>query len=120
MTFSRPLLARLTRYITLLFYRTLSDRQIAGYLAELFESDMDHTDAEALRFYVKRRIVTIYGTLYRALDHEHVIKLTARIPDLEAIVDRIHVVEDVNREELNARVVLLLNDTYTPNHLLPA
>ncbi|MEZ4700330.1 MAG: hypothetical protein R2834_08375 [Rhodothermales bacterium] len=120
MTSARPLFARLARYFTLLFHRSLTDRQIAGFLAELFESDMEHTQAEALRFYVKRRIVTIYGTLYRAMDHEHVIKLTARIPGLEAIVDRINVVEDVHREELNARVVLLLNDTYAPSHLLPA
>ncbi len=120
MTFATPLFRRFTLPFAGLFSTALTDRQIAGYLAEVFESDLDHTRAEGLRFYVKRSIVTLHGTLYTATDRDNVIQLTARIPGLEAIVDRLQIVDDVSQEALNARVVLLLNDTYGPTHLLPA
>ncbi len=100
--------------------RPLSDRQIAAFLRDLFEADLAHTHAEGLRFYVKERIVTIYGTLYRTQDRENVIRLTGHIPSLKAIVDRMVVVDDVHKEVLDARVVLLLNDTLAPTSLSPA
>ncbi len=120
MTFATPLFSRFAHSFTRLFSTTLTDRQIAGFLAELFESEMDHTAAEGLRFYVKRAIVTLHGTLYRADDRDRVIQLTARIPGIEAIVDRLQVVDDVSQAALNARVVLLLNGTHATTHLQPA
>ncbi|MDZ4700686.1 MAG: BON domain-containing protein [Rhodothermales bacterium] len=120
MTFASPMFSRFTLPFARLFSSAPTDRRIAGYLAELFESEMDHTAAEGLRFYVKRGIVTLHGTLYDAMDRDHVIQLTARIPGLDAIVDRLHIVDDVHHEALNARVVLLLNGTHAPTHLLPA
>lgn len=116
----RPWISRFQHWLAFLLHGTITDRQIAGYLADLFEQDLPDTHVESLRFYVKQRIVTLYGTLYQAADHDNVMRLTARIPGIEAIVDRVQVVEDVHREELGARVVLLLNDTFAPNRLLPA
>jgi BON domain len=112
--------SRLALPFARLFSPALTDRQIARCLAELFEGEMDHTSAEGLRFYVKRGTVTLHGTLYSAKDRDHVIQLTARIPGIEAIVDRLQVVDDLSRETLNARVVLLINGTHAPTHLLPA
>ncbi len=100
--------------------KAFSDKRLASYLADTFESELHATDAEGLRFYVKKRIVTIYGTLYRESDREQIIKLASRIIGLEAIVDRLQVVEDVYKEDLNARIYLLLNDRYEPKRLLPA
>ncbi len=103
-----------------LYTKGFSDKRIASYLADLFESELQGVQVEGLRFYVKGRIVSIYGTLYREVDHEQIIKLTSRIVGLHAIVDRIQVVKDVTKEELGARIHLLLSDNYEPRHLLPA
>jgi hypothetical protein len=116
----RPWSSPLQRLASLFHRRPYSDRDIAGFLAELFECDLEHTDAEGLRFFVKHRIVTIHGTVYRAIDRDHVIRLASRIPGIEAIVDRIHVADAQSRDAAGAKVVLLLNGTYGPRHQLPA
>ena len=103
-----------------LYRHAFTDKRIASYIAHLFESELDGVEIEGLRFYVKNRIVSVYGTLYREIDHERVIKLASRIIGLEAVVDHIQVVKDVNREDLNARIFLLLTDNYEPMHLQPA
>ena len=103
-----------------LYSRAFSDRKIALYLVDLFESNLHAVQAEGLRFFVKDRILTIHGTLYRDIDRDLVIKHASRVIGLKAVVDRIHVVDDIYKEDLNARVVLLLNDTPESMRLLPA
>lgn len=100
--------------------QTFSDKRLAYYLAELFESELPGLQVEGLRFYVKNRILSIYGTLYRDADHEQVIKLAGRIAGLEAVVDRIQLIEDVTREKVDARIFLMLTDSCEPMHLQPA
>ena len=114
------LLSDIRTYWLHLFDRTFSDKRLAAFLAETFESELPDGDIEGMRFYVKKRIVTIYGTVYREADHQRVIRLVSRIIGFEAIVDRIQVVEDVYTENPDARIYLLLNDSYAPKRLLPA
>ena len=90
------------------------------YLAETFESEFPDGCLEGLRFFVKKRIVTIYGTLYSESDHELLLKIASRIVGLEAIVDRVHVIDNVYSEDMDARIYLLLTDSYAPKRLLPA
>ena len=111
---------RIKTYWRRLYNRSFSDERLALYLLETFESELPSTQIEGLRFYVKKRIVTIYGTLYREIDHEMVIKLASRIAGLKAIVDQMKVVEDVNKEEPCARIFLVLNDKLESKRLIPA
>ena len=115
-----PLVHRLRSYWHQIFGLAFTDERIATYLAETFESDLKGTQIDGLRFYVKGRIVTIYGTLYREYDHEMVIKYASRIVGLKAIVDQMNVVQDVNKEEPCARIFLLLNDKHETRRLTPA
>ena len=120
MRFFKSYLRRARSFVQELYLRAFSDRRLASYLADLFESNLHALQAEGLRFYVKDRIVTIHGTLYRDIDREMVIKHASRVVGLKAVVDRLNVVDDVYKEDLNARIVLLLNDKYEPKRLLPA
>lgn len=115
-----PLVHRLRSYWHQLYSRTFTDLQLATFLSETFESELNGAQIDGLRFYVKKNIVTIRGTLYRELDHEMVIKITSRIVGLKAIVDQIQVVKDVNKEEPCARILLLLNDRLETRRLIPA
>ena len=116
----QELFSRLQTYKTTLYDRAFSDKRLASYLADTFETDLDGIAVEGMRFYVKKRIVTIYGTLYSNDDHERIIRIASRTTGLEAIVDRIQIVNDVNTEDMTARIYLLLNDSYAPKHLQPA
>ena len=119
MRLQTPLIHRLKSYWRRLFKKAFSDDRLAAYLMETFESDLEDAQIEGLRFYVKKRIVTIHGTLYRKDDHEMVIKLASRIAGLKAVVDRMQVVENVDKEE-PARIFLLLNDKPETRRLIPA
>ena len=114
------LYAKAKSYFHEVYARAFSDQRIASYIADLFESKLHATEAEGLRFYVRDRIVTIHGTLYRELDRELVIKHAGRVVGLKAVVDRMQVVENVYEPDMNARIVLLLNDKYEPTRLSPA
>lgn len=116
----KDLFTQLQTYKHALYNRAFSDKRLASYLADTFESELSDIHAEGLRFYVKKRIVTIYGTLYSEVEHQRVIRHASRVIGLEAIVDRIHVVEDVYSEDMDARIYLLLNDSYAPKRLQPA
>ena len=120
MRFYTPLLQQFKSYWQHFSNRAFTDERIASYLFETFESDLEGAQIEGLRFYVKKRIVTIHGTLYRELDHELVLKLASRIAGLKAIVDKMHVIEDVNKEDPCARILLLLNDKPETKRLIPA
>ena len=100
--------------------RAFSDQKIASYIAELFESDIRSLEAEGLRFYVKDRILTIRGTVYRELDRDLVIRHASRVVGLKAVVDKMQVEKDVYREDVDARIVLLLSGSSEPTRLLPA
>ena len=116
----KDLISRLQSYKHAIYDKAFSDKRLATYLADTFESELSDINAEGMRFYVKKRIVTIYGTLYSELEHQRVIRHASRIMGLEAIVDRIQVVEDVYSEDMDARIYLLLNDSFAPKRLLPA
>ncbi|MBX2818839.1 MAG: hypothetical protein KTR29_04130 [Rhodothermaceae bacterium] len=116
----KDLFNRLQSYKHALYDRAFSDKRLASYLADTFESELTDIQAEGMRFYVKKRIVTVYGTLYSEVEHKRIIRHVSRIIGLEAIVDRIQVVEDVYSEDMDARIYLLLNDNYAPKRLLPA
>ena len=115
-----PLVHRLLSYWHQLYDAAFTDERLASYLADTFESDLKGTQIDGLRFYVKKRIVTIHGTLYREYDHEMVIKYASRIVGLKAIVDQMNVVKDVDKEEPCARIFLLLNDKHETRRLIPA
>ena len=116
----KDLFGRFQLYKNALYDKAFSDKRLASYLADTFEADLDGIAVEGMRFYVKKRIVTIYGTLYSADDHERIIRIASRITGLEAIVDRIQLVDDVHTEDMKARIYLLLNDSYAPKRLIPA
>ena len=120
MRFVKDLFSQLQTYKRAIYNRAFSDKRLASYLADTFESELTDIRAEGMRFYVKKRIVTIYGTLYSEVEHERIIRHASRVMGLEAIVDRIQVVEDVYAEDMDARIYLLLNDSYAPKRLLPA
>ncbi len=120
MRFQIPLANQLRSYWHRLYDRAFTDQRLAIYLYETFESELPGTQIDGLRFYIKQRILTIHGTLYREVDHEQVLKLAGRIVGLKAIVDRINIVEDVNREDPCARIHLLLNDRPETKRLIPA
>lgn len=115
-----PLVHRLRSYWHRLYSRTYTDRQLATFLSETFESELHGAQIDGLRFYVKKNIATIHGTLYREYDHEMVIKIASRIVGLKAIVDQMQVIKDVNKEEPCARIFLLLNDKLETKRLIPA
>lgn len=119
MRFKIPLLQQVRSYWHKLYGRNFTDRQLATFLFETFESSLNGLQIDGLRFYVKQGILTIHGTLYNEYDHEMVIKYASRIAGLKAVVDRMQVVEDVNKEE-PARIFLLLNDKHETRRLTPA
>ncbi len=119
MRFQIPLVHHVRSYGHQMYRRAFSDKQLAQYLCETFESELESAQIDGLRFYVKSGIVTIYGTLFREYDHEMVIKLAGRIFGLKAIVDKMQVVKDVNKEE-PSRIFLLLNDKAETKRLIPA
>ena len=114
------LFRRVRTYLRCLYRNAFSDQRIATYLAKLFESDLHALEAEGLRFFVKNRIVTIYGTVYREVDRELVIRHASRIIGLKAVVDRMQLIDSVYEEDLSARIVLVLNDIPESTRLLPA
>lgn len=116
-----PLVHKLKLYLHQLYDANHSDERLASYLADIFESDdLQGTQIDGLRFYVKDRIVTIHGTLYSEYDHEMVIKYASRIAGLKAVVDQMKVIKDVNKEDPSARIFLLLNDRLETKRLIPA
>ena len=115
-----PLANAIRSYWHRVYNRAFSDQRLAIYLYETFESELPGTQIDGLRFYVKKRILTIHGTLYREVDHEQVLRIAGRIAGLRAIVDRINIVKDVHLEDANARIHLLLNDRPETRRLIPA
>lgn len=116
----KALFSRLQTYKSALYDRAFSDKRLASYLADTFESELNDIQADGMRFYVKKRILTIYGTLYSEIEHERVIRYASRVMGLEAIVDRIQVVDNVYSEDMDARIYLLFNDSFAPKRLQPA
>ena len=113
---------RFSAYLKSLYLLAFSDRRIARYLAELYESRLAPADAEGLRFYVRSRTVTIYGTLYHPVVHQRVLRVTSRVFGVKAIIDRMHVVRDVQAEEPPAvgSRVFQLKDPISTRRFLPA
>jgi len=120
MRYKIPLVNHLVSYWHQIYDRAFSDKRLATYLLETFESEMHGAQIDGLRFYVKQRILTIHGTLYREVDHDQVIKIASRIIGLKAIVDRMQIVEDVNKEDPCPKILLLLNDRPETKRLIPA
>ena len=97
-----------------------SDRYLARYLSELFESDFSKVESDGLRFYIKDQIVTVYGTLFNPVDHERIMHTLGNALGIEAIIDRMHIVEDVYQDEIASGIVMMFTDTPEPRHYLPA
>ena len=97
-----------------------SDRYLARYLSELFESEFSKVQSDGLRFYIRDQIVTVYGTLFDPVDHERIMYTLGNALGIEAIIDRMHIVEDVYQDEIGSGLAMMFTDTPEPRHFLPA